>query len=83
MTAKKVLMFGLSAMPVVKFGDDISDLILDSLEKDGVAIEHGSVIVIAQKIISIAENAVQYLRDITPSPEALRLSQQTGRDERL
>lgn len=78
-----ITLYSLNEIPLIKKGDDIAVLIVDSAALDGVVIENGDLIVIAQKIISKAEGATIKLSEVTASPEAQKLAEQTGRDARL
>lgn len=83
MVAKKVSMYGLSSIPIIKEGDNLGDIIVENTKLDDIPISNGDVIVIAQKVVSIAEGAIVDLKDITPSEKAIELSNKTGRDSRL
>jgi coenzyme F420-0:L-glutamate ligase/coenzyme F420-1:gamma-L-glutamate ligase len=78
-----VTMYGLSAIPIVRLGDDLGSLIVEAAEKDNIPIENGNIVVVAQKVVSISEGAVRSLGDVHPSKRALELAKQTGRDPRL
>ncbi len=73
----------LEGIPLVKPGDDLADLILDGLAAIEESLRRGDVLVVAQKIVSKAENRTVDLRRITPSPQARELAAQTGKDPRL
>lgn len=76
-------LYAIPDLPLVKGGEDIAQLISTAAAVNGFVLETNDVVVIAQKIVSKAEQAVVKLADITPSPFALELAQQTGRDPRL
>ncbi|MHA2391586.1 MAG: coenzyme F420-0:L-glutamate ligase [Promethearchaeota archaeon] len=65
--------FGLQDIPLVKEGDNISDIILDSLKRSELSLQDGDIIVIAQSIISKSIGRIRNLKGITPSDEALEL----------
>ncbi|MBT6193453.1 MAG: coenzyme F420-0:L-glutamate ligase [Proteobacteria bacterium] len=73
----------LSGIPMVKQGDDLAELILDCLKRDGLSLQSGDIVVVAQKIVSKAEGRLVRLKDVTPSEEALALAIQTEKDPRL
>lgn len=81
--AKKILVIGLQTIPLVKNGDDLATLITEACHREGVEIDNGDIIVVTQKIVSKAEGRVYPLQQITPSKEAEKLSELTGRDPRL
>lgn len=70
-------------LPLIKAGDDVGQLIYERATDDGFVFEDHDIIVVAQKIVSKAENAVVRLSEIEPSEEAKELSKRTGRDPRL
>jgi len=73
----------LRGFPLIQPGDDLPELILDSLSETGINLIQGDILVIAQKVVSKAENRLVNLTTITPSKHAEVLSTQTGKDSRL
>ncbi len=73
----------LPAFPLIRPGDDLASIILTSCQRANLALQAGDIFVLAQKIISKAEGRLVHLRDVHPSPEALRLAQQSQKDPRL
>lgn len=80
---KSVNLYPLKTIPLVAIGDSIAKLIIEACQGEGLDLNDNDIIVIAQKIISKAEGAIVNLRSVNPSPEALKLAEQTGRDPRL
>ncbi|MEI7777578.1 MAG: coenzyme F420-0:L-glutamate ligase [bacterium] len=78
-----ITLHSLTKIPLVKEGDDVAKLIVESAMKDSISIENGDVLVIAQKIISKSEGATVRLSDVAVSYEARKLAEQTGRDARM
>lgn len=76
-------LLALHNFPLIKPGDDLAALISQSLADNQLQLCDGDVLVLAQKIVSKAENRYCALRDIVPSEEALRLAQETGKDARM
>ncbi|RLA48200.1 MAG: coenzyme F420-0:L-glutamate ligase [Gammaproteobacteria bacterium] len=72
----------LAGFPLVRPGDDLAQLIIDSLGDNGLALQEGDVLVIAQKIVSKAEGRYVRLADVTAGPEALALAAQADKDPR-
>ena len=70
-------------LPLVKRGDDISNLIAEAIKEQNVEIENGDVIVIAHTIISRAEGNQYSLLEIDPSPIAEFIARKTGKDPSL
>jgi len=73
----------LSEFPMIEKGDHLSGIILQSLEKLQIKLQNGDILVLAQKIVSKAEDRWVDLRTITPGPRALELARQTEKDARL
>jgi coenzyme F420-0:L-glutamate ligase / coenzyme F420-1:gamma-L-glutamate ligase len=73
----------LPAFPLVESGDDLGALIATSLQSCGLALANGDVIVLAQKIVSKAQNRIVELASIRPSKRALALAAEVGKDPRL
>jgi coenzyme F420-0:L-glutamate ligase/coenzyme F420-1:gamma-L-glutamate ligase len=74
-----VELLALPGLPIVKPGDDLAALIRAAAPPFAA----GDVLVVAQKIVSKAEGRFVDLDTVTPSPEALRLAQDTDKDARL
>ncbi len=70
-------------IPPVQPGDDLGALILQALRKEGLSLQPGDILAVAQKVVSKAERQVVRLTDIEPSPRATEIGQSTGRDPRL
>ena len=66
-------------IPMVQPGDDLAALIAARAS----ALQDRDVIVIAQKIVSKAENRSVDLASVTPSPRAIELAAEVGKDPRL
>lgn len=75
-------LFALRNFPLVKPGDDLAVQISQSLDDNQLTLQDGDIVVLAQKIVSKSENRYRALKDITPSDEAVRLAQETGKDPR-
>ncbi len=76
-------LYALPGIPLVQPGDDLARIIAECASNWSFQFEDNDIVVIAQKIVSKAENAIVDLATITPTPSALELAQQTGRDPRL
>ncbi len=81
MTASLALI-PLLGFPLVEPGDDVAQLITESLGANQLALEAGDVLVLAQKIVSKAEDRYVRLADVTPSAEARELALQADKDPR-
>jgi coenzyme F420-0:L-glutamate ligase/coenzyme F420-1:gamma-L-glutamate ligase len=76
-------LYPLRGLPLVSPGDDLAKLIAETLPKNGLTLQDGDVLVIAQKIVSKAENRLVNLTTITPSEAALDYARITLKDPRL
>lgn len=76
---KKIEYLAIPNFPLIKVGDDIAQIILDSCKNNNITIEPNDIIVVAQKIVSIAENAIVNLNNVVASDEAIKMAEQTGR----
>ena len=82
MTARLEL-FAIPGVPMVQAGDDLAALVADALGRAGIALQDGDVLVLAQKIVSKAEGRTVALADVIPTPEAVTLAAEVGKDPRL
>lgn len=73
---------GIESLPMVEPGDDLADLILTALNAMGEVLRDDDVLVLAQKIVSKAENRYLDLRTVTPSAEAQALAIEVDKDPR-
>jgi|SRR5271157_2736630 len=73
----------LAGIPLIFPGDDLATIIIGALEKNHVLLEGGDVLVLAQKIVSKAENRLVNLNDVLPTVKAQELAQITHKDARF
>jgi coenzyme F420-0:L-glutamate ligase/coenzyme F420-1:gamma-L-glutamate ligase len=74
----------IAGLPAVQPGDDLAQLLLAALDRSGVALATGDIVVVCQKIVSKAEGRVVCLHDVDASPFAHQLAAQTtGKDPRI
>ena len=78
-----ISLIALAGVPLVQPNDDLAGVLDTALGASGHALREGDVLVLAQKIVSKCEGRRVKLADVTPSPRALELAQQTGKDARL
>jgi len=81
--AKTISIIGLQKIPLIKSGDNLSRIIVETMKKEKVPIDNGDIIVVAQKIVSKAEGRTVKLRNIVPSDKAKKIADQTLKDPRL
>ncbi|MFC2053940.1 coenzyme F420-0:L-glutamate ligase [Chloroflexota bacterium] len=73
----------LPGIPIIRPGDDLVQVILDSLEREGIVLQDGDILVLAQKIVSKSEDRYVNLNQVKPSQEAFALAQETQKDSCL
>lgn len=80
--SRQLVATALSGFPLVAPGDDLDAIILAQLEVNDITLRDGDLLVVAHKIVSKAEGRLIDLTTVTPSEEALRLAEVTGKDAR-
>jgi len=80
---KKVAVFGLEGFPLIETGDDLAGLIVSVARDNDLKIEDGDIVVVAQKVVSKAEDRVVKVDEVRPSEKALKIAEATGRDPRI
>lgn len=79
----RIELIGLENIPIVDNSSDISQIIKDAIIKQGCGLEHGDIILIAETLISKAEDNFIVLDDLTPSDEAIELAEKSKKDPKL
>jgi coenzyme F420-0:L-glutamate ligase/coenzyme F420-1:gamma-L-glutamate ligase len=67
----------------VRSGADLGALLREALERAQLRLEDSDVVAVTQKIVSKAEGRLRRLADVTPSPRARALANETRKDPRL
>ncbi|TMC71730.1 MAG: coenzyme F420-0:L-glutamate ligase [Chloroflexi bacterium] len=70
-------------MPEVRPRDDLVGLVDQALRAADEKLIDGDVLVVAQKIVSKSEGRLVRLADVVPSPQALAMAEESGKDPRL
>jgi len=73
----------LTDVPEVRPGDWVADVLLTALEQNQVALAHGDVVALCQKIVSKAEDRFVALDTVVPSSRAVELAQLCNKDPRF
>lgn len=76
-------LIALEGIPRVEPGDDLAALIARALADNDLSLRADDVVVVAQKIVSKAENRYCRLAEVEPGPRALDLARQADKDPRL
>lgn len=74
-------MFGIKT-PLVKPGDNISEIIMDSLEKQGMQLQDNDILIIAESPLATAEKRLVRLADVNPGEKAKMLAEEYQLDPR-
>ena len=70
MASRSLQLTALADFPLIEPGDDLEAIILSSLAKNDLSLHDGDVLVLAQKIVSKAENRYVNLADVEPDSAA-------------
>lgn len=82
MASSQLQLVALQGFPLVEPGDDLGELVAQSLSDNQLCLEDGDVLVLAQKIFSKAENRYVRLSEVEPSAEAQALAERCDKDPR-
>lgn len=82
MKQSRLTFTGLAEIPMIQQGDDLAAIIVKSVRQSRLSLKDGDVLVVAQKIVSKAEGRMVNLKEVTPSPQAIELAEQSGKDAR-
>ncbi|MEM8660437.1 MAG: coenzyme F420-0:L-glutamate ligase [Pseudomonadota bacterium] len=80
--AARLELIALAGFPLVQPGDNLAQLLADALTQNQLQLRAGDVLVVAQKIVSKAENRYVRLADVIPSSQAYELAQRAEKDPR-
>lgn len=74
--------FAIAGIPLIEPGDDLAGLVADALAA-GPGLKSGDIVILAQKIVSKAEDRYVFLDETEASEEALKLADEVDKDPRL
>lgn len=83
MSTKQIELIALPNIPLVRPGDDLKTIIIDSLKQCDLTPSDGDILVVAQKIVSKANNRFRDLREVRVSPKAEEIAETVQKDPRL
>ena len=83
MAPKTVTLTALPDVPLVRPGDDLAAIIIEAIDTADYRPQAQDVLVVAQKIVSKAEDRYVDLDDVTPSKRAHKLAHAVDKDPRL
>jgi coenzyme F420-0:L-glutamate ligase/coenzyme F420-1:gamma-L-glutamate ligase len=79
----QVELIGVPGIPLIDSGDDLPQIIGDALERCGLVLQEGDVLVVTSKIVSKAEDRWVDLSMVVPDEQALAVAGQCSKDPRL
>lgn len=82
-TLQQISLIPVRGIPEISPNDDLASIIMSAVKDSGLKLEEGDIFVVAQKIISKAENRIVDLEKVEPSPYAHTLSKEVSKDPRL
>lgn len=83
MKLKPVTLIPIYGIPLIQPGDDLVKIILERLNVSRNPLKSGDILILTQKIVSKAEEAMVDLRSCNPSQKAIRLARSCSKDARL
>lgn len=78
----EVRVYGLDGIPEIHDGDDLVEIISNSLDVSELTLEDGDILVVTQKIVSKAEGRLIDLSTVEPSPIAQQFAADWDKDPR-
>lgn len=78
-----LVLTALEGIPLILPGDNLAAVIMDALDRMRIKVQNGDCVVLAQKIVSKAENRLVNLTTVTPGAKAKDYAAHTGKDPRL
>ncbi|HYL86053.1 MAG TPA: coenzyme F420-0:L-glutamate ligase [Candidatus Angelobacter sp.] len=76
-------LYRIPGLPEIRKGENLSRCIVEAAQKAGLRLEHGDILVVAQKIVSKAEGAGVRLKAVKPSAKALEHAARWNKDPRV
>ena len=70
-------------IPLIHHGDNLADIVLNSLQENKIELQDNDIFVFAQKIVSKSEGRTVNLATVTPSQRTIELGKQTEKDPRV
>lgn len=80
--ASEIRVIGVGGIPEARPGDDPAELVSSGLERSGLGLQPGDVVVVTHKLVSKSEGRLVDLRDVEPSALARHLGERYGKDPR-
>ena len=78
--SSKVLIVGVKGIPLIKPNDDLAKIICEAVDKQGLSLEDGDIVVVSQTIVSKAEGSIVRLSEVRPTVKAKILAEATKKE---
>lgn len=78
----QITLQAIPGIPDIRPGDDLAEQLLAAMDRGRLTFDDGDILVIAHKVVSKAEGRIVNLADVTPSAQALELSDTLNKDPR-
>ena len=82
MSLKSLSLSAILDIPLIKPGNNLAQILVNSLLKSSVKIQDNDILAIAQKIVSKAEGQLVDLNTVIPSTNAIELAEKVDKDPR-
>lgn len=70
-------------IPLIKPGDDLAGILIQTIRESDIAPQDGDIWILAQKIVSKAENRLMNINQVVPSSKAFEIANKTRKDPRF
>jgi len=80
---KQLTYFALQGIPQIKAGDLLPEIIFTAIADNGLFLQDGDILILAQKIVSKSEGRLVNLTTVQPSAKALELAEYLGKRPEL
>lgn len=81
--SRRLELLALAGLPEIGAGADLPRLLADAAMAEAGGVQAGDIVVLAQKIVSKAEDRFVVLDEVVPGPRALRVAAECQKDPRL
>tara|TARA_Y100001970_G_scaffold253095_1_gene327503 strand:- start:5567 stop:6322 length:756 start_codon:yes stop_codon:yes gene_type:complete len=79
----EIRILGIPNFPIIEVDNDLPQIIIDKIQEAEIILENDDIVVVTQRICSIAEGQIRKLNTYTPSDFAIEWAQKYEKDARL
>ncbi len=76
----KLEIIGIEDFPIIKKNDNLPEIIFNTLSKNQIELRNDDILVLAETVVSKAENNYVKIEDVKPSKKAYEMSEKSGKD---